>query len=126
MSVILTIVSITYLFKGESKPDNRAGFLNPAALRRRLEALPEDSSRTEALMIMDRIDALASAYDEASVRAIEAYTAHVEQWDSSADDLIADLKPLDELRGQTLPDLIELRQRLVDTLSPEEWAQVFI
>jgi hypothetical protein len=123
MPVLITIATITYLFKGE--PDDLAGFLNPAALRNRLEELPEGPTRNAALGIMDRIDTLAQEYDDATDAAIAAYIADVEKWGSTADILIEDLQPADKLRGQTLPEIIELRQQLIDALTPEEWDQVF-
>jgi hypothetical protein len=123
MPVLITIATITYLFKGD--PDAPVGFLNPAALRNRLEELPEGPTRTEALGVMDRIDTLAQGYDDATDAAIAAYIADVEKWGSTADILIEDLQPADQLRGQTLPEIIELRQQLVDALTPEDWDQVF-
>jgi len=118
MPVLVTIATISYLFKG--KADDPVGFLNPAALRNKIQG-----SRIEALEIMDRLDTLVKQYDDATDDALGAYIADVERYDSTADNLIEDLRPSDELRGQTLPELIRLRQRLIDTLTQEEWDQVF-
>ena len=123
MPVLVTIATITYLFKGD--PDDQPGFLNPGALREKLEALPEGSSRTETLEIMDQLDTLAREYDDATDAAMGAYIADVEKYDSTADDLISDLLPLDRIRVSTLPKVISLRERLIEVLSEEEWGQVF-
>jgi hypothetical protein len=123
MPVLITIGAITYLFK--DKPDDPVGFFNPSALRKRLEVLPEGPTRNEALGVMDQIDTLAQEYDDATDAAIASYITDVEQWSSTADILIEDLQPADQLRGQTLPQIIELRQQLIDALTPEEWDLVF-
>jgi hypothetical protein len=123
MPVLITIGAITYLFKG--KPDDPVGFFNPSALRNRLEALPEGPTRTEALGVMDRIDTLAQEYDDATDAAIRSYIHDVEKWSSTADILIEDLQPADQLRGQVFPAIIELRKQLIDTLTPEEWDLLF-
>ena len=123
MPVLLTIATINYLFK--SKPDDPAGFLNPAALRNKIQGLPDGAARIEALEITDQLDALVKQYDDATDDAMGAYIADVERYDSTADNLLEDLRPIDELRWQTLPELIRLRQSLIDTLTQEEWDQVF-
>jgi hypothetical protein len=123
MPVLVTIATISYLFKG--KPEDQPGFFNPAALRAQLEALPEGPSRIEALEIMDQLDALAREYDDATDDAMGAYIADVEKYDSNADDLISDLLPPDGIRVGTLPKVVRLRERLLEALSEEEWDAVF-
>ena len=123
MPVLVTIATISYLFKG--KPEDQPGFFNPAALRAQLEALPEGPSRTEALQIMEQLDALAREYDDATDAAMGAYIADVGKYDSTADELIADLLPSDRIRVSTLPKVISLRERLLEALSEEEWDAVF-
>ena len=124
MPVLVTIATISYLFKGKSE-DQQPGFFNPAALRAQLEALPEGPSRAESLQIMDQLDALAREYDDATDAAMRAYIEDVEKYDSNADDLISDLLPPDQIRVSTLPQVISLRERLVGVLSEEEWDEVF-
>ena len=124
MPVLVTIATISYLFKGKSE-DQQPGFFNPAGLRAQLEALPEGPSRAESLQIMDQLDALAREYDDATDAALRAYIADVEKYDSNADDLIVDLLPPDQIRASTLPRVIGLRERLVEVLSEEEWDEVF-
>jgi uncharacterized membrane protein YccC len=123
MPILITIATVTTLFKRGSK--EQAGFLAPVALRAKLEDLEEGPARLEALEIADQLDALASEYDDATDAAISAYIEDVERWSSTADELIEDLQPVDQLRRQTLSELVPLRQRLIDALSPEEWDQVF-
>ena len=126
MPVLVTISAVTYLFKrGSGDEEERASFLAPDVLRNRLAALPEGPTRKIALGIADQVDTLAVAYDAATAAAMSAYSDDVAKWKSSADTLTATLKPMDQTRATTLPDLIELRKRLVDTLTPEEWRQVF-
>ena len=123
MPVLTTLATINLLFGGRS--EDQPGFLNHAALRAQLEALPEGPSRTEALEIMDRLDALAREYDDATDAAMSSYIADVEKYESNADDLILDLLPLDQVRVGTLPKVIELREQLVEALSEEDWDEVF-
>ena len=123
MPVLVTIATITFLFKGD--PDDQPGFLNPGALREQLETLLEGPARTEALEIVDQLDALAREYDDATDAAMGAYIADVEMYDSNANDLISDLLPSDQIRLSTLPKVINLRERLVEALSEAEWDEVF-
>ena len=122
MPVLITIATVTLIFKG-SKDD--ASFLDPAALRKKIEKLPEGTTRTEALGIADRLDTLALEYDDVTDASMKAYIADVEKWDSSADKLIEDLQPSDQLRKKMLPELIRMREDLVELLSLEEWEGVF-
>jgi hypothetical protein len=122
MPVLITIATVTILFKGSK---DHASFLDPAALREKIEKLPEGTTRTEALGIADRLDTLALEYDDVTDASMKAYIADVEKWDSSADKLIEDLQPSDQLRKKMLPELIRLRERLVEILSVEEWEEVF-
>jgi len=123
MPILITLATIKILFKGGA--DEKAGFLAPVALREKLEALPESPTRTTALAISDQLDELAQKYDDATDAALSAYIADVEKYQSTADDLIKDLQLPDQLRGTTLPEVISLREKLVDALSLEEWDQVF-
>jgi hypothetical protein len=123
MPVLITISAITYLFYGGS--NGEVSFLDPAALREKLETLPKGSTREESLLLADQLDALAREYDIATDAAMNAYIDDVQQINSSADTLIATLQPMDVVRHETLPQLIQLRQHLVDILTPEEWDDVF-
>ena len=123
MPILVTISTVTYLFlRGSS---GLASFLDPAALRKKLEELPEGSARTQALVIADRLDTLARAYDQAAEDTTNAYLEDVVKWTSSASALIKVLEEQDQVRVGVLRDLVPLRQNLLETLSPEEWDQVF-
>ena len=123
MPVLVTIAAVTYLFSGGSK--EKAGFLAPSALREKLEELPEGSTRAEALGIADDLDSLADEYDESADDAMNKYAEDVKDWSSSVDELLGALEPSDRIRSKTIRELVRLRQRLVDALTPEEWDEVF-
>ena len=74
---------------------------------------------------MDRIEALAKRITADAYRALDAYEKDVERYDSTLDELQADLIPLNEVPVSLLPELILLRDELRDTLSDEDWRQVF-
>jgi hypothetical protein len=123
MPILVTIATVTYLFSKGSKGE--AGFLAPAVLREKIEKLPEGSDRTKALGVADRLDTLAREYDSATDAAMSAYITDVKDRNSSADMLIEDMEPIDRVRGNTLSEVVRLREDLVDALSPEEWDEVF-
>lgn len=123
MPVLVTIAAVSYLFGGSDK--NQAGFLDPAGLRAKIEKLPQRPSRAEAIALVDRLDRLAAEHDAATDAVIEAYVADVEKYSTSTDQLVEDFKPLDQARTKVYRDLIEVRQALIDTLSPEQWNKVF-
>ena len=122
MPVLVTIAAVSYLFGGSK---SKASFLNPPALRAKLEKLPEGENRTKSLALVDRLDVLAKAHDEATDAVIRAYITDVEKYTTTADQLANDFEPLDRSRTKVYRELIEVRQDLIDTLSPEEWDQVF-
>jgi hypothetical protein len=122
MPVLVTIAAVSYLFGGSKDP---ASFLNPAGLRAKLEKLPEGSTRTEALVLTDKLDLLAKKHENATEATLRAYAADVERYTTTTDQLVDDFEPLDQIRTKVYRELIEVRQALIDTLSPEEWDQVF-
>ena len=122
MPVLVTIAAVSYLFGGSK---DQASFLNPAGLRAKLEKLPEGSTRTEALVLADKLDLLAKKHEEATDATLSAYAADVERYTTTTDQLVDDFEPLDQERAKVYRELVELRQALIDTLSPEEWDQVF-
>ena len=123
MPVLVTIAAVSYLFGGSKK--KQASFLDPAGLRAKIEKLPQGPSRTEAIALVDRLDRLAAEHDAATDAVIAAYIADVGEYSTSTDQLVEDFKPLDQARTTVYRDLIEVRQALIDTLSPEEWNKVF-
>ena len=124
MPILITITTISYLFLRGSGGGS-ASFLDPAALRKKLEELPVESARAQALGIADQLDTLARDYDQATEAAMNAYLTDVAKWRSSASSLIDVLQQQDQVRGSVLRDLVQLRRSLRETLSPAEWDQVF-
>ena len=123
MPVLVTTTAITLLL---NRGSGRGGaFLNPPSLREHLEKLPDSETRAQALAIADDLETIGREYTEAASASLEAYEAHAEQWDASADSLIADMAPLDAALAAVLADVIRVRESLLDTLSPEEWGKVF-
>ncbi len=122
MPVLVTITVVSRLFGGSK---DKASFLKPAGLRSALEKLPEGSTRTRALAIADRLDQLAREQDEATDAAIAAYAADVVKYTTTAEQLLDDFKPLDQVRLKVSREFVDVRQDLMDTLSPEEWDKVF-
>ena len=123
MPVLVTTAAITFLLSSGS--DRGGEFLNPTSLRKHLEKLPDSETRARALAIADDLDAIGREFTEAASASLEAYEAHAEQWDATADSLIADMAPLDAALAAVLADVIRVRESLLDTLSPEEWGKVF-
>lgn len=124
MPVLFTITTISYLFVRGSRGET-ASFLDPAALRKKLDELPEQSTHAQALAIADQLDGLAREYDQATEAAVSAYAADLEKWTSSAGSLLEILEQQDQVRRRVLRDLVQLRQSLFETLSPADWQQVF-
>ena len=122
MPVLTTIAIVSYLFGGSK---DKVSFLNPAALRAKLEKLPEGSTRTRALALTDKLDLLAKEHEDATDAVLSVYAADVERYTTTTDQLVDDFEPLDQERAKVYRELVELRQALIDTLSPEEWDQVF-
>ena len=122
MPVLVTLAVVSYLF-GDSK--DKASFLNPTGLRAKLEKLPEGPARTRALALTDELDLLAKAHEDATDAVLSVYAADVESYTTTTDQLVDDFEPLDQERAKVYRELVELRQALIDTLSPEEWDKVF-
>ena len=122
MPVLVTIAAVSYLFGGSKK---KTSLLDPAGLRKKIEKMPEGESRTKALALVDRLDMLANEHNQATDAALKAYIADVENYTTRTDELIDDFEPLDRVRTNVYRELVEIRQALIDTLSPEEWEKVF-
>jgi hypothetical protein len=122
MPVLVTLAVVSYLFGGSK---DKVSFLNPAGLRAKLEKLPEGPARTRALALTDELDLLAKAHEDATDTVLSTYAADVERYTTTTDQLVDDFEPLDQERAKVYRELVELRQALIDTLSPDEWDQVF-
>ena len=116
---------LNYLFGGSRGTKDKASLLYPPLLRAKLEELPEGATRTKALALTNRLQELAKKHDDATDDAINAYIADVEKYTTTADELIDDFKPLDRVRTKVYREFVDIRQALVDTLSAEEWEEVF-
>ena len=122
MPVLVTIAVVNYLFRGTKE---KTSFLDPAGLRKKIQKLPEGSTRTKAVALVDKLDMLAKEHETATDAVIKAYIADVEKYTTTADELVEDFKPLDQARTKVYRELVQVRQDLIDTLSPEEWKKVF-
>ena len=122
MPVLTTITVVTLIMRGGSG----AAFLDPAALRKRLEKkLDERDTRTRALSIADDLERLGQNYRRAARSHIDKYAARSSDYDSSAASLIAAARPMDLTRVRTLTQVIRLRQSLLELLTPKQWKKVF-
>ncbi len=122
MPVLVTIAAVSYLFGGSKE---KISFLDPVGLRKKIEKLPEGENQTKAIALIDRLDRLAHEHEAATDAAIKAYIADVEKYETTTDELVDDFEPLDQARTKVYRELIEVRQDLIGTLSPEEWDRVF-
>jgi hypothetical protein len=122
MPVLTTIAVVSYLFGGSKE---EVSLLNPVALRAKLMKLPEGSARTRALALTDELDLLAKQHEEATDAVLRVYAADVEKYTTTTDQLIDDFEPLDWQRAKVYRELIRVRLNLIETLSPEQWEQVF-
>jgi Lon protease-like protein len=122
MPVLATIATISFFFGR----DAAASFLAPAGLRERLESeLDASPTRDEALSLVDKLERLATEYDERRAQSLDAYAAESANAASTADDLITILAPLDRDRHARMLEIVRIRQRMLETLSAAEWDSVF-
>ena len=122
MPVLTTIAVISYLSKDS---DNKVSFFNPAAFRAKLEDLPKGPARSKALALADKLDRLAREHDYATELTVRAYAADLDKYSATADQLGDLIEPLDRVRARVYQEAIDVRQALINILSPEEWEQVF-
>ena len=119
---ILSTLVLMHLF-GNAGSD---GFLNPAGLRAKMETeLAGSEALPAALALVAELESLGRSYNQSADATLEAYESRVEQWDSSAGDLLQILEPLDRQRLAALKGIIRVRQSLLESLSPEEWEKLF-
>lgn len=122
MAVVATITTITLMF---FKGGKRASLLDPKALRKAVEKLPKGEAREESLKVVALLDGLARQYELTTESNLEAYTRTAERWDSSASSLAQIREPADRARVQTLLKIVDLRESLLRTLTPQQWEKVF-
>ena len=100
--------------------------LNPGLLQARcMEAIEDTETREQALMLTKELHQLTRRYQKAVAESLDAYLAKSAEWDSSADDLIEILEPLDVMRVQTLQDIVHVRLLMREILTAEQWNKVF-
>ena len=122
MPVLATIATINLLFRGGTT----ASFLDPPTLRDRIESeLTGSDARDRALSLVDELEQLTRRYDESLAASIEAYVSESTKAASRAEDLIAILGPWDHTRGETLHEIAQIRQTMLDLLTAEQWERVF-
>ena len=122
MPVLTTIMLVNFLFGGSKE---KASFLDPVGLRKKIEKLPLGPSRTRAISLVDRLDMLAREHEAATGASISAYIADVEKYETTTDELVDDFEPSDQARTKVYRELIEVRQAMVEILSAKEWDKVF-
>ncbi len=122
MPVLTTIMLVNFLFGGSKE---KASFLDPVGLRKKIEKLPEGENRTRAISLVDRLDMLAREHEAATGASISAYIADVEKYETTTDELVDDFEPSDQARTKVYRELIEVRQAMVEILSAKEWDKVF-
>lgn len=122
MAVLTTLDTLSVLFTADQ---SNPGFLHPQALRKKLETLPEGAGSKQALGIAQQMIDLAVLFGKASDEAMANYLQYVTHPDTSVEAWLETQKPLDALRDIALPELINLRMQLRESLTREEWALVF-
>jgi uncharacterized protein YukE len=123
MPVLITIATVNALFRRGS---DEVSFLDPDALRERCNDVIDDTeTRARAVMLAEQLQQLARQYDNAVAASVEAYISKSAKWDSSANDLIELLQPLDSARMQTVQGIVRVRQSMRELLTTEQWERVF-
>lgn len=121
MPVLTTLVAIHLL--GESEQNS---LLDPGAMRRQARtSLAESPSLAPTLVLIDELEVLAREYTTAADEALAAYKSRTSEWDSSKEDLLAILDPIDRQRRDTLVAVVDAREALRNLLSDREWQALF-
>lgn len=123
MPVLVTIAIINTLFRVSA---DGLSFLDPDALRARVSDVIEDTdTREQALQIITELQSLAREYEDKVTATVDLYLAESVAWDSSANELIKLMEPMDIGRVRTLQDIVQARQSMRDLLTIEQWERVF-
>jgi len=123
LPVLVTLATINALFRPGSEA---VSMLNPGILQARcMEAIEDTEIREQAVILTAELHQLTQRYQKAVAESLDAYLAKSARWDSSADDLIEILEPLDILRTQSLQDIVYVRRLMREILTAEQWNQVF-
>lgn len=124
MPVLATLATINALRRPGTED---VSMLNPGILRAHcMEVIENTEIREQAVMLTTELYRLTQQYQKAVVENLDAYLTKSAQWDSSIDDLIEILEPLDILRIQTLQDIVHVRRLMREILTAEQWSLVFV
>ena len=123
MPVLVTLATINALFRPGSE---QISFLDPQALRARCNDVIDDTeTRHRALLLTDELQRLARRYEKAVLASVEAYVSESVKWETSVNELIEQLEPWDRARGDTVRDIVRVRQSMRELLTTEQWKRVF-
>ena len=121
MPVLTTLVAIHVL--GESEQNS---LVDPRAMRRQArDVLADSPSLAEVLALIDRLEQLAADYAISADKALAAYKTKTSEWDSSKEDLLAIIGPLDQERRAALVEVVATREALRELVTPREWLALF-
>lgn len=124
MPVLITIATVNALFR--LGPDEKVSFLNPDALHARCsDAIEDTETRERAVILAEQLQQLARRYEQAVAASVDAYIEKSAEWDSSANDLIELLQPWDDIRLQTVQEIVRVRQSMRELLTAEQWNRMF-
>ena len=124
MPVVATATALTalyFLLSGKGS----AAFRNPEQLRRKVEKLPEGDTRTRALELVARIESEAHTYRGLARTSIEEFVTMGSVRQTTTEHLIQQRHTADDTFRRAMIDLLHVREQMLDTLSREEWEEVF-
>jgi hypothetical protein len=127
MPILITAAAASAIFSSLSSADpGQPSFLDPGMLQNKIESVLWQSERLDqALKLVEELDRLAQAYTHSADRSLEEYRGHVARPGWSAESIKKMLAPYDQIRTQTLNDLLRIRQSMLDLLTEEEWHRIF-
>jgi hypothetical protein len=104
-----------------------ASFVDPDTFRKAVEKRIKDPERRLlALELVDSLSELAEEYDSAVLLSLGQYVQAIREDDVGFYEILAEvIRPLERQRHATLLAGVELRTKLRDLMSEEEWTKVF-
>ena len=102
-------------------------FFQPGLLQDQLEQglRADEAEREPALAIADRLAGLLERYALSVENTLDAYAEFSSSPTANSTELIQRLQPIDRERQETMKEIIEIRQRLVELLDGDQWRRVF-
>lgn len=126
MPVAITIAVVKSLSRG---PDAGATpqFRDPDALRKRIEQALEPGSRLDAsLDAINGLERTVQAYDDQAEAGLYRNLRESRDFDMGPGDLDSDIfEELERRRRVALHEVVAVRERLRDLLTPAEWEAAF-